>query len=280
MGPDLMTVFRAQAERFGAEMRDQDVTSVDFSQHPLKVESEGEEFEADAVIIATGAEAKWLGVPGEEIYRGQGVSSCATCDGFFFRGKRMVVVGGGDTAMEEALYLSRLGSRVTVVHRRDKLRASKTMQERAFANEKINFIWNSVIEEVLGETNPENNRPRVVGLRLKNLETGEQTTLETDAIFVAIGHQPVTHLFQGQIPLDEAGYAITVDGEGTATTIPGVFVAGDVRDKRYRQAVTAAGDGCKAAIDAERWLEEQGVPVDHTGELYPGMLPGEVSAAH
>jgi thioredoxin reductase (NADPH) len=263
IGPTLMAEMRAQAERFGAEMRDREVTAVDFSHHPFKVVAGDEVEYADSVIVATGAAAKWLGVPGEEEYRGYGVSSCATCDGFFFRGKRVVVVGGGDVAIEEALFLSRLAREVTVIHRRDGLRASKAMQRRAFANEKIRFTWETVVEEVLGEVDPRTGIPRVTSLRTRNVKTGHEQRVETDALFVAIGHQPNTTILRGQIPLDERGYAQTVDAEGTATAIDGVFVAGDVRDHRYRQAVTAAGDGCKAAIDAERWLEERDVEVDH-----------------
>lgn len=268
VGPALMAEMRAQAERFGAEMRDQDVTAVDLSQRPFKVISDDEVEYAQAVIVATGASAKWLGVPGEERYRGYGVSSCATCDGFFFRDKRIVVVGGGDVAMEEAIFLSRFASELTVIHRRDSLRASKAMQQRAFANPKIRFLFDTVVEEVLGEANPETGIRKVTGLRTRNVKTGEEQVLDADALFVAIGHEPNTTLFQGQIPLDERGYAEAAEAEGTATAIDGVFVAGDVRDYRYRQAVTAAGDGCKAAMDAERWLEEHGVSVDHTGEVY------------
>jgi thioredoxin reductase (NADPH) len=263
IGPTLMAEMRAQAERFGAELRDREVTAVDFSQRPFKVVA-GDEIEyAESVIVATGAATTWLGVPGEEEYRGYGVSSCATCDGFFFRGKRVVVVGGGDVAIEEALFLSRLASEVTVIHRRDGLRASKAMQQRALANEKIRFIWDTVVEEVLGEDDSVAGVPRVTGLRTRNMKTGHEQRVETDALFVAIGHEPNTAIFRGQIPLDERGYAQTVDAAGTGTAIEGVFVAGDVRDHQYRQAVTAAGDGCKAAIDAERWLEERYLEVDH-----------------
>jgi thioredoxin reductase (NADPH) len=272
MGPALMAEMRAQAERFGAEMRDQDVTAVDFSRRPFKVVSEDEEEYAEAVIVATGASAKWLGIPGEDEYRGFGVSSCATCDGFFFRGKRIVVVGGGDVAMEEAIFLSRFASELTVIHRRDTLRASKTMQQRAQSNPKIQFIYDTIVEEVLGESDPAAGTSKVTGARLRNVKTGKQEVLGTDAVFVAIGHQPNTAIFQGQLPLDEREYAQTIDAEGTASAIDGVFVAGDVRDHRYRQAVTAAGDGCRAAMDAERWLEERGVPVDHTGEVYAGPV--------
>jgi thioredoxin reductase (NADPH) len=224
---------------------------------PFLVTAEEEVVRADAVIVATGASALWLGVPGEETYRGYGVSSCATCDGAFFRNKRIIVVGGGDVALEEAIFLTRFARDVRVIHRRDALRASKAMQKRAFANPKIHFIWNSVVEEVLGTIDVPGRR--VTGVRARNRVSGEESVLETDGLFVAIGHQPNTQIFWGKLPLDERGYAITVDGETTATAIPGVFVAGDVRDHRYRQAVTAAGEGAKAAIDAERWLEEGGV---------------------
>jgi thioredoxin reductase (NADPH) len=272
MGPALMAEMRAQAERFGAEMRDRDVTAVDFSQRPFKVVSEDEEEYAEAVIVATGASAKWLGIPGEDRYRGFGVSSCATCDGFFFRGKRIVVVGGGDVAMEEAIFLSRFASELTVIHRRDTLRASKTMQQRAMANPKIRFVFDTIVDEVLGESDPATGASKVTGVRVRRVKSGEQEILGTDAVFVAIGHQPNTAIFQGQLPLDEREYAQGIDEGGTATAVDGVFVAGDVRDHRYRQAVTAAGDGCKAAMDAERWLEEHGVPVDHTGEVYAGPV--------
>jgi thioredoxin reductase (NADPH) len=282
MGPALMGEMRAQAERFGAEIRDVDVTSVDFGQRPYIVRT-GEDPElgsdnvvverAEAVIVATGASAKWLGIKGEEKYRGYGVSSCATCDGFFFRGRRIVVVGGGDVAMEEANFLARFASELTVIHRRSVLRASKAMQQRVFANPKIKFRWNTEVEEVLGEVDPNTGVNRVTGLRIRNVQTGQEEILPTDAIFVAIGHQPNTSVFSGQLPLDERGYAVAADPEGTATSIEGIFVAGDVRDYRYRQAVTAAGEGCKAAMDAERWLEERGVPVDYMGEVYAVVEP-------
>jgi len=280
-GPELMSNMRAQAERFGAELRDRDVTAVDFSQRPFRVtthvkpfSAEDDEVEwADAVIVATGASAMWLGIPGEEQYRGYGVSSCATCDGFFFRNKRMVVVGGGDVALEEAIFLSRFASELTVVHRRDTLRASKAMQQRALNNPKIRFMWDTVVEEVLGEKHPQTGAARVTGARVRNIKTGEESALPTDALFVAIGHRPNTHIFHGQIPLDERGYAVAQDIEGTATAVEGVFVAGDVRDYRYRQAVTAAAEGCKAAMDVEKWLEERGeADVDPTGEVYAGLM--------
>jgi thioredoxin reductase (NADPH) len=271
IGPALMADMRAQAERFGAEMRDRDVTSVDFSQRPFTVISEDEVEHAESVIVATGASAKWLDVTGEEEYRGYGVSSCATCDGFFFRGRRIVVVGGGDVAMEEAIFLSRFASEITVIHRRDSMRASKAMQQRARANPKIHFVLDTVVDEVLGSTDPETKVSKVTGLKIRNVRTGAQDVFPTDAIFVAIGHHPNTGIFKGQIPLDERGYALTLDGDSTATAVDGVFVAGDVRDHRYRQAVTAAGEGAKAAMDAERWLEEQGIQVELSGETYPAL---------
>jgi thioredoxin reductase (NADPH) len=279
MGPALMADMRAQAERFGAEMRDRDVTAVDFSNRPFKVVSETEDELSEAVIVATGASAKWLGIPGEEQYRGLGVSSCATCDGFFFRGKRMVVVGGGDVAMEEAIFLSRFADELTVIHRRDSLRASHAMLQRARSNPKIRFLFDTVVDEVLGETDPATGRAKVTGVRIRDVKSGEEQILQTDAVFVAIGHQPNTAIFQGQMPLDEREYAVSIDPAGTATAVDGVFVAGDVRDHRYRQAVTAAADGCKAAMDAERWLEKHGVPVDRTGEVYEGPFQASAKLA-
>jgi len=248
LGPELMERMEKQARRFGAEMRPEDVVRVDFSERPFKVYTDemGEPALGQTVIISTGASAKWLGLESERRLQGRGVSACATCDGFFFRGKRVAVVGGGDTAMEEALFLTKYATEVLVIHRRDTLRASKIMQERALKHEKIKFIWNSVVEEVLGE--------RVVtGVRIRNLKTNEVTEIPTDGLFIAIGHEPNTSLFRGIITMDEAGYILPK--EYTMTNIPGVFAAGDVTDHRYRQAVTAAGDGCRAAIDAERWLE-------------------------
>lgn len=280
-GPELMANMRAQAERFGAEMRDRDVTAVDFSRRPFRVTTGVKPFgpgddeveEAETVIVATGASAMWLGAPGEEEYRGYGVSSCATCDGFFFRNKRMIVVGGGDVALEEAIFLSRFASELTLVHRRDSLRGSKAMQDRALANGKITFAWDTVVEEVLGEKNPETGAARVTGVRARNVKTGEEKVMPTDALFVAIGHRPNTHIFHGQIPLDERGYAVSSDPGGTATAVDGVFVAGDVRDHHYRQAITAAAEGCKAAMDVEKWLEEHGEKdIDRTGEVYAGLM--------
>ena len=247
MGPDLIKEMRAQAERFGTEFISGDVTSVDVIGQPLRLTIEGEHsIDTKTLIIATGASAIWLGIPGESTLMGHGVSSCATCDGFFFRGQELVVVGGGDTALEEANFLSRFASKVSVVHRRDKLRASKIMQDRAFKNEKISFIWNSVVESILGAD-------VVTGVRLRNIVTGHVSELKCAGVFVAIGHSPNTRLFKGQIDMDERGYILTK--HGTGTNRPGVFAAGDVQDTHYRQAITAAGSGCMAAMDAERYLE-------------------------
>ncbi len=246
MGPDLMMKFREQAERFGARIENVDATSVDFSKRPFVVRTADNQYEAKSVIVATGASARWLNIPGEEKLRGRGVSTCATCDGAFFREKRIVVVGGGDSAMEEALFLTRFGSSVTVIHRRGGLRASKIMAERATAHEKIDFIWDTVVEEVLGD-------PVMTGLRLRNVIDGTTRDFAADALFIAIGHTPNTAIFEGQLDLDEAGYIDSPDG--TSTNVDGVFVAGDVNDIRYKQAITAAGSGCKAAMDAEKYLE-------------------------
>jgi len=251
MGPKLMELFRAQAQKFGAQCFFKEVTEVDFSRRPFRVVADGENYFADSVIVATGASAKLLGLPSEAEYMGYGVSACATCDGFFFKNLHVVVVGGGDTAMEEATYLTKFASKVTIVHRRNELRASKIMQERARKNPKIDFIWDSVVEEVLGKN--ENGRKSVTGVRLKNLKTGEVTDFACDGLFLAIGHQPNTKIFEGQLEMDPVGYIIT-KGRSTATSVPGVFAAGDVADPTYRQAVSAAGTGCMAAIDAERFL--------------------------
>jgi len=247
-GPDLMKEMRKQAERFGAEIVDEDVESVDFSSKPFKVTAGNNIHSAKSIIIATGSSAKWLGLPSERSLRGRGVSSCATCDGYFFRGKRVVVVGGGDTAIEEALFLTKYATEVVVVHRRGELRASKIMQRRAFSNKKIRFAWNSVVEGVLGEQ-------RVEGVKLRNVATGEISIAACDGVFVAIGHEPNTKIFDRQIALDDKGYILTL--QRTKTSVDGVFVAGDVHDYRYRQAVTAAGEGCKAAMDALAYLEEE-----------------------
>ncbi len=247
-GPEMMDLFQNQAERFGTRILNEDALRVDLSKRPFRVETEDKAFLADAVIIATGASAKWIGLPSEQRLMNKGVSACATCDGALYRGKAMAVVGGGDTAMEEALFLTRYGTKVTLIHRRDQLRASKIMQERAKKNEKIEFVWNSAVDEVLGDE-------FVTGLRLKNLETGALSTLPVEALFVAIGHKPNTDLFRGQLDLDEVGY-LKVEPGTTRTRIPGVFACGDAMDPTYRQAVTAAGTGCMAAIDCERWLAE------------------------
>jgi thioredoxin reductase (NADPH) len=245
MGPELMDQMREQALRFGTVLVEDDVTEVDFSKRPFTLTVGDEAYKGRAVIIATGASAIWLGLDSEKRLQGRGVSACATCDGFFFREKDVVVVGGGDTAMEEATFLTRYANKVMVVHRRDELRASKIMQERAFSNPKISFVWDSVVSDVLGETG-------VQGVRLKNLKTGAEQEVKTHGLFVAIGHRPNTELFAGQIAMDEHGYILQLDH--TQTSVPGVFAAGDVSDTRYKQAVTAAGDGCRAALDAEHFL--------------------------
>lgn len=247
-GPELMDLMRAQAQRFGAEYRMETATSVDLSQRPFTVRTSQGEYKARTLIIATGASAKLLGIPGERTLIGRGVSTCATCDGFFFKDRELIVVGGGDTAMEEAIFLTRFAKRVRVVHRRDQLRASKIMQERAFANEKIEFIWDTVVEEILSS-----DEGKVSAARLRNVKTGEVRDEPVDGVFIAIGHQPNTAFLEGQLETDEVGYLITYDG--TQTSVPGVFAAGDVQDNRYRQAITAAGSGCMAAMDAERFLE-------------------------
>ncbi len=242
MGPELMKEMRAQAERFGTEFLTGDVTAVDFKKRPLSLTIDNEQrIEAKTLIIATGASVVQIGLKNEARLTGHGVSTCATCDGFFFHGKELVVVGGGDSAMEEATFLTKFATKVSVVHRRDKLRASKIMQDRAMKNEKISFIWNSVVEDILGND-------VVTGVRLKNLITGTTTNLSCAGVFVAIGHRPNTALFVGQLDMDAKGYIVTK--KGTATSVPGVFAAGDVQDSTYRQAVTAAGSGCMAAIDA------------------------------
>ena len=248
-GPDLMEIFKKQAERFGAEVVNSNVTSVDFSKQPFKIISGENSYETQTVIIATGASAKWLGLDNEQKLIGKGVSSCATCDGFFFKDKEIALVGGGDSAMEEALFLTKFASKVTVIHRRDKLRASKIMQDRAFENNKIEFIWNSEIEDVIGDSS-------VTGIKIKNVQTNESSTKDVSGLFVAIGHVPNTDFLKGQIDLNDNGY---VNCDGTKTNIDGVFVAGDVHDFRYRQAVTAAGHGCEAAIDVEKYIEINGL---------------------
>jgi thioredoxin reductase (NADPH) len=250
MGPELMKEMRTQAERFGTVFKTGDVTSVDLHVRPFKVIVDGEEtLETKALIIATGASPITLGLSNEKRLWGYGVSSCATCDGFFFKGKELAVVGGGDSAMEEAIFLTKFATKVSVVHRRDKLRASKIMQDRAMKNEKITFVWNSVVEDVLGQD-------VVTGVRIRNIVTGKVWDLPCAGFFLAIGHRPNTSLFAGQLKMNGAGYILT--HRGTATDVPGVFAAGDVQDSHYRQAITAAGTGCMAAIDAERFLEASG----------------------
>ena len=246
MGPELMDSMRKQAERFGAELLSDDVIAVDLTADPKVVKTESETYLAKAVIIATGSRYKELGVPGEKQLGGHGVSWCATCDGFFFRGHDIAVIGGGDSAMEEAMFLTRFGKSVTVIHRRDTLRASKIMQERAFANPKITFVWDSEVVEVLGSD-------KVTGLRLRSTKDGTESELPVTGVFVAIGHDPRSDLFTGQLATDDEGYLL-VDQPSTRTAIEGVFACGDVVDHTYRQAVTAAGTGCAAALDAERWL--------------------------
>jgi len=248
-GPEMMDVFRRQAERFGTKFVFGEVTAVDLRKRPFELTAGVSTIGAEALIVATGASAKLLGIESEKRLMGYGVSACATCDGAFFKNKEAVVVGGGDTAMEEATFLTRFCTKVTVVHRRSSLRASKIMQDRAAANPKIAFIWNSIIEEIVGDQ-----KTGVSSVRLKDLNTGASSDFRTDAVFVAIGHQPNTRLFEGQLEMDEVGYLKVCNGS-TYTNIDGVFAAGDVADKVYRQAVTAAGTGCMAAIDAERWLE-------------------------
>jgi thioredoxin reductase (NADPH) len=249
MGPDLMTEMRVQAERFGTEIIQGNVKSVDLKSRPFTLAIEdGRRITAAALIVATGASAKWLDIGSDRKLSGHGVSTCATCDGYFFRGRPIAVVGGGDSAMEEAIYLTKFASTVTVIHRRDTLRASKIMQDKAFANPKIDFIWDSEVVEV-----NDVGKGEVTGIVVQNLKTGERRSLTVDGLFIAIGHNPNTSLFKGQLELDPAGYVVTRDG--TRTSVPGVFAAGDVQDHVYRQAVTAAGSGCMAAIDAERYLE-------------------------
>lgn len=249
-GPALMNAMRKQAERFGAACLRERIDSVDFSERPFKVVSGDMTFEAETFIIASGASAKMLGIASEKLLLGRGVSTCATCDGFFYRDKEIIVVGGGDSAVEEGTFLTKFASRVNIVHRRDQLRASKIMQDRALKNPKVDFIWNSEIDEILGDV--ENG---VTGVVLRNTKTGETTRKDIDGIFIAIGHTPNTSIFKGKLDMDELGYLITKDGS-TETNVPGVFAAGDVKDNKYRQAITAAGSGCMAAIDAERFLEE------------------------
>jgi len=250
-GPELMELFQKQAERFGADVLLEDATCVELREHPFRVETDSRSFRADCVILATGASAKWLGLDSEARLQNRGVSACATCDGALYRGKAMAVVGGGDTAMEEALFLTRFATRVSVIHRRDSLRASKIMQERVLAHDKIDLVWNSGVVEVLGDD-------FVTGVVVEDLNTGQRRTLDVEAFFVAIGHQPNTGLFSDQIDVDEMAY-IRVEAGTTRTSREGIFACGDAIDPHYRQAVTAAGSGCMAAIEAERWLAAQGL---------------------
>ncbi len=254
-GPDLMNLFRAQAERFGTQIVDVDIDRVDLSSRPFRLWARGIEYKAESVIVATGASAMWLGLDSETRLRGRGVSACATCDGFFFRDKEIAVVGGGDTAMEEATYLTRFASKVHLLHRRDEFRASRIMVDRAHANPKIEIHTNTGVEEVLGDE-------KVNGLKLVDTETGKRRQMPVDGLFIAIGHKPNTEAFRDWLEVDAKGYLVVRDHTGSK--IEGVFIAGDVHDHRYRQAVTAAGDGCMAAIDAERWLEAQGITEANT----------------
>jgi len=247
MGPELMDAMRRQAERFGTRIVSSDATRVDVSQRPFKAWVGDDLYEADTMIISTGASARWLGIPGESRLRGYGVSACATCDGFFFRDREIAVVGGGDSAMEEALFLTKFASKVTIIHRRDEFRASKIMAQRVLDHPKIEVLWDSTVEEVLGDD-------LVTGIRVRNVRTGETSELALEGFFLAIGHDPNTNIFQNQLELDESGYIVTEAGS-TRTSVEGVFAAGDVVDHYYQQAITAAGMGCQAAIDAEHWLE-------------------------
>lgn len=254
MGPEMMDLFRDQAVRFGTTIHQKTITRVDLSHRPFKLWAGEDEHEAKTLIISTGASAKWIGIEGEKTFGGYGVSACATCDGFFFRGKQVIVVGGGDTAMEEANYLTRHAEKVFLVHRRDTLRASKIMQQRALDNPKIEFVWNSEVADIHGVTDP---HKRVTGVTLRNTVDGSVNEMDIDGIFVAIGHQPNSMVFADWVDTDELGY-IQVEPFSTRTRVPGVFACGDVTDRTYRQAITAAGSGCMAAIDAERFLESQG----------------------
>src|SRR5687767_7015751 len=269
-GPDLMAEMRAQAERFGAEIIRGNVTSVDLQRRPFTITTSDAVYQSRTLIIATGASARLLGLPSERTLLGHGVSTCATCDGYFFRGKPIAVVGGGDTAMEEALFLTRFASAVTVIHRRDSLRASKVMQTKAFANPKISFEWNAEVEDITDVS-----KGAVDGVRILNRLNGERKEIPIEGLFVAIGHNPNTSLFRGQLEMDANGYLITADG--AKTTVPGVFACGDVQDHVYRQAITAAGSGCMAAIDAEKFLE--GVPQDLGESQHPSIHPPPITSS-
>lgn len=261
-GPWLMEQMAEQARSVDAELIDDMITEIDLSSRPFSAKGDsGNAYSGDSVIIATGAQARWLGLPSEERFKGFGVSACATCDGFFFRQKQVIVVGGGNTAVEEAIYLTNHASKVTLVHRRDELRAEKILQKRLFDNEKIAILWNHVLEEVLGEQEP----PGVTGVRLRHVRTNESREMAVDGVFIAIGHTPSTELFRGQVEMDDEGYIATA-ADSTATSVPGVFAAGDVQDKIYRQAVTAAGTGCMAALEAEKFLAEHDATVRKAAE--------------
>jgi thioredoxin reductase (NADPH) len=261
-GPWLMEQMRDQAAHVGTAMISDTIVAVDLSRRPFKcVGDSGDVYYGDTLIICTGAQARWLGLPSEQRYRGFGVSACATCDGFFFRGKTVVVVGGGNTAVEEALFLTNFASKVTLVHRRNTLRAEKIGQDRLFRNPKIDVVWDSVLTEVLGDGDP----PGVTGVRLRNLKTGKESVLEAEGLFIAIGHDPATALFRGQLEIDAEGYIVTAP-DSTATSVPGVFAAGDVKDKVFRQAVTAAGMGCMGALEAERFLASEGAAAAQAAE--------------
>jgi thioredoxin reductase (NADPH) len=269
MGPDLMTTMRKQAERFGTEIIQDHVSKVDLSKRPFTITvGDGKTITTDALIIATGASARWLEIDTDRKLAGHGVSTCATCDGYFFKGRPIAVVGGGDSALEEAIYLTRFANKVTLIHRRDSLRASKIMQDKAFANSKIEFIWDSEVAEVRDVSKGE-----VTGIVVRNLKTGQQRELPLDGVFIAIGHTPNTSLFKGQIELDPAGYVVT--SNGTHTNVPGVFAAGDVQDHKYRQAITAAGSGCMAALDAERYLDNIPEPDELTDAAACSVQPQE-----
>ncbi|MGB8275216.1 MAG: thioredoxin-disulfide reductase [Alphaproteobacteria bacterium] len=275
-GPWLMEQMRAQAEHVGARIVSDTIVKVDLSRRPFEAVSDsGDTYVGDTLVIATGAQARWLGLPSEETFKGFGVSACATCDGFFFRGKDVAVVGGGNTAVEEALYLTNHARKVTVVHRRDSFRAEKILQDRLFRNPKIEVIWNAVAEEVLGTGEP----PGVTGLRVRDMKTGRTRDIAVDGVFVAIGHTPATELFKGQMEMDAGGYIVAAP-DSTRTSIPGVFAAGDVRDKIYRQAVTAAGTGCMAALDAEKFLAEHGAEngAEHESEAAAAQTARKTAA--
>ena len=261
-GPWLMEQMREQAAHVGTAMISDTIVAVDLSRRPFKcIGDSGEVYYGDTLIICTGAQARWLGLPSEQRYRGFGVSACATCDGFFFRGKQVVVVGGGNTAVEEALFLTNFASKVTLVHRRNVLRAEKIGQDRLFRNPKIDVVWDSVVTEVLGDGDP----PGVTGVRLRNVKTGKESVLDAEGLFIAIGHDPATALFRGQLEIDAEGYIVTAP-DSTATSVPGVFAAGDVKDKVFRQAVTAAGMGCMGALEAERFLASEGAAAAQAAE--------------